>query len=420
MKSYASAVLGAIVLLALSVPAALASWPEGIHGLSTADAVIEGRVLAIRSFQDADTILSEATLSVLAVLSGDVFSDRVTVRYAGGVVDDLGLMVSGEPEFQVGEEVRVDLLREPDGAYRVDGGNAGKVTLGGIGPLYGYGGYHWADSNLPVRYYITAAGTADCSGEHAAIQAALQTWEDVTSSYMDFTYQGTTSKSGQSQDNQNVISWGHTNGSVATTYYWFNPSTKLVFEFDMVFEDNWLWGVGGETNRYDVQDVTTHESGHIFVLGDLYNVADAQKTMYGYVSYGETKKRTLDVDDINGASAIYPDTCAAPGAPALSTPADNAGTNDITPTLAWSAATGATSYRLQVDDSTGFGSPAIDQTQAGTSFTPGAALARGTYYWRVQASNSCGTGAWSSYRTLRIVTFTQMRFLPYVAHNGTR
>ena len=124
----------------MSAPAVLACWPEGIHGLSTADAVVEGRVVAIRSFQDADTILSEATLAVLAVLSGDVFSDRVTVRYAGGVVDDLGLMVSGEPEFQVGEEVRVDLLREPDGAYRVDGGNAGKVTLGGIGPLYGYGG----------------------------------------------------------------------------------------------------------------------------------------------------------------------------------------------------------------------------------------------------------------------------------------
>ena len=126
--------------------------------------------------------------------------------------------------------------------------------------------------------------------------------------------------------------------------------------------------------------------------------------MYGYVSTGEkSKKSTLDVDDINGASAIYPDTCAAPGAPALSTPADNAGTNDITPTLAWArAAPGATSYRLQVDDSTGFGSPAIDQTQAGASFTPGAALARGTYYW-------AGTG-------IQLVRYRRLVELSYAAH----
>ena len=54
----------------------------------------------------------------------------------------------------------------------------------------------------------------------------------------------------------------------------------------------------------------THELGHSLSLGDLYNSADADKTMYGYASSGETKKRTLHQDDIDGITYLYPDTAA--------------------------------------------------------------------------------------------------------------
>lgn len=51
---------------------------------------------------------------------------------------------------------------------------------------YEYCGYKWA--SVPVTYEINENGTPDASGEFTAIQNAFQTWEDVTTQSMDFTY----------------------------------------------------------------------------------------------------------------------------------------------------------------------------------------------------------------------------------------
>jgi hypothetical protein len=56
----------------------------------------------------------------------------------------------------------------------------------------------------------------------------------------------------------------------------------------------------------DVQNVATHESGHSLSLFDLYGGADTDKTMYGIIANGETKKRTLEQDDRDGVAYLYP------------------------------------------------------------------------------------------------------------------
>ncbi len=56
----------------------------------------------------------------------------------------------------------------------------------------------------------------------------------------------------------------------------------------------------------DIQNIGTHEIGHFMGLSDLYSAGDSEKTMYGYGSAGETKKRTLDSDDELGLSYLYP------------------------------------------------------------------------------------------------------------------
>jgi hypothetical protein len=90
-------------------------------------------------------------------------------------------------------------------------------------------------------------------------------------------------------------------------------------------------------------------------------------------------------------------------APLLVSPHGSSATADPTPTYAWNAVVGATSYALSI--SVFGGMEAIDQgtllasavcsgatcsTRAATSLRPG------TYSWRVQPSNSAGTGPWST------------------------
>jgi hypothetical protein len=55
----------------------------------------------------------------------------------------------------------------------------------------------------------------------------------------------------------------------------------------------------------DLQNIATHELGHGVGLGDLDDSDNSEKTMYGYSTWGETKKRTLDLGDITGIKVLY-------------------------------------------------------------------------------------------------------------------
>jgi hypothetical protein len=93
-----------------------------------------------------------------------------------------------------------------------------------------------------------------------------------------------------------------------------------------------------------------------------------------------------------------------PSTPSLMSPSDGSSTCDATPTFDWSPVSGATSYRIQVDNNSGFASPEIDTTTASSDYTPTSALSPGTYYWRVGASNSCGDSSWSGRRSFTILS----------------
>ncbi len=83
-------------------------------------------------------------------------------------------------------------------------------------------------------------------------------------------------------------------------------------------------------------------------------------------------------------------TASAPAAPTNPSPASGATASSLTPTLSWSASTGATSYDVYFGTSS---SPAIAGTTTGESYSPGALTAGGTYYWKVVAKNSAGSAS---------------------------
>ncbi|MDZ3823442.1 MAG: S8 family serine peptidase, partial [Pseudoxanthomonas sp.] len=97
-------------------------------------------------------------------------------------------------------------------------------------------------------------------------------------------------------------------------------------------------------------------------------------------------------------------SAGTPAASTPATPASGATGQPLQPAFTWSAVAGADGYRFELATDPGFGNVVIDTTVPGTSFSPAAPLANSTdYWWRVTASNTCGSSAASavfSFRTL--------------------
>jgi len=101
-----------------------------------------------------------------------------------------------------------------------------------------------------------------------------------------------------------TIIWGYFSGP---------PQLRQIIEFDIMFDIDFTWGDAGvtsettlgDTDVMDLQNIATHEFGHGAGLADLYSSSASEETMYGYSIYGETKKRTLYIGDIEGIKKLY-------------------------------------------------------------------------------------------------------------------
>ena len=165
-----------------------------------------------------------------------------------------------------------------------------------------------------ATYYINTSGGP--SGCLSAIQGGMNTWTNVSTSSFTFYYGGTTTSTAHgTNDGTNIVTFGGLgSGILAENSYWYYTSTGYLVDSDIKFNTNYPWGTTGSASVYDIQNIGTHEHGHSLCLKDLYSSADSEKTMYGHCSAGETKKRTLDNDDIAGIAYLYP---AIPSCPDL-------------------------------------------------------------------------------------------------------
>ena len=83
-----------------------------------------------------------------------------------------------------------------------------------------------------------------------------------------------------------------------------------------------------------------------------------------------------------------------PAAASLTAPANGASNVPALPTFTWSAVAGASSYSIQVSTNAGFTNIVASATGVGDpTWTSNVALNTSTqHFWRVQATNACGTG----------------------------
>ena len=97
--------------------------------------------------------------------------------------------------------------------------------------------------------------------------------------------------------------------TIAVTIVWgyfYGPTfSRELLEWDQIYNTYYQWSDAGEAGKMDFRNINTHELGHSFGLGDLYNSACSLETMYGYADFGETNKQDLNTGDITGINQLY-------------------------------------------------------------------------------------------------------------------
>lgn len=170
---------------------------------------------------------------------------------------------------------------------------------------------YWADNDLPLDFTVY---TKDAPvGAFDAVTPAFAEWDEYTSTeiynppvenYVD------DPPSVEVRDEENTMSWDVIDGPggiIAVCYYWYWVNTKELIEVDIVFDitESWSTFATVPLDKYDVQNIATHELGHTLVLGDLRSPKDGALTMHAYTWLGDDVKRTLGSGDILGIQAIY-------------------------------------------------------------------------------------------------------------------
>jgi hypothetical protein len=227
----------------------------------------------------------------------------------------------------------------------------------------------WVTSD--VLYYINPSGGP--SGNLSAIQASMQTWTDVGTSSFTFLYGGTTTNTAfGTDDGANIVCFGSMGyGILAENRLWFYTNSGQIIDSDIKFNTNYTWATNGSSGAYDVQNVGTHELGHSLSLADLYNAADSEKTMYGYASAGETKKRTLHQDDIDGITYLYPDTTPPTGTITINSGASYTKATDVTLLISCADTEGSCTQMQFSNDNSNWSTPESFATTKAWTLTSG-------------------------------------------------
>lgn len=140
-----------------------------------------------------------------------------------------------------------------------------------------------------------------------SILTSFQSWSSVVSNPIFQQSLGFTYKYWYANDGDNIISIVKFTPReyIGFTAIYYNPNTMEIVDADIVLNGLYKWGTDGSPKSFDVENIMTHEIGHVCGLKDLYEEVFSELTMYGYGSKGETKKRTLEEGDIIGVQYLY-------------------------------------------------------------------------------------------------------------------
>ena len=159
----------------------------------------------------------------------------------------------------------------------------------------------------------------------AEVEQAFVTWEAVPTASIAFQFAGFTSAPPFDDDNLSVFGFEDApdlDRVLGATTFIVDVLTGEIVESDVFFNSVFPWSVNpaGEAGRFDLRSVATHEIGHFIglghsAIGETELRADGTRRVLatGAVMFpitlgrGVVADRTLQPDDIAGASDLYPD-----------------------------------------------------------------------------------------------------------------
>jgi hypothetical protein len=171
-----------------------------------------------------------------------------------------------------------------------------------------------------VNWYMNEAGTADIAAGpdgfastalEEAITVSFDAWNQIDCHNLKLVYGGRTDDDRAATDGRaNIVVWRDdtwfyaSKTAFAITSVTYNPETGYIADADIEMNSQYHdFTIGDRDINIDTQNTLTHEVGHVVGL-DHTPVISA--TMYANAGVGETHKRTLERDDIDGVCSIYP------------------------------------------------------------------------------------------------------------------
>jgi hypothetical protein len=182
-------------------------------------------------------------------------------------------------------------------------------------------------NQLPVHYYVgnVAVPGVSVSQLQATVAASFATWQNVPTATLSSQFAGVTNASAGDGlgDGLSVLGFFSDPAEpdvLGSTSWMVDDVTGEIVESDIFFNSIIPWSVsaGGESGRFDLQSIATHEIGHFWgighsalgetqqVTGGLKVIAKAAVMFPIAFSPANTLDRTLQPDDIAGISDLYP------------------------------------------------------------------------------------------------------------------
>jgi len=177
-----------------------------------------------------------------------------------------------------------------------------------------------------IKYFVTNRSVDGVTAAQlqAVVTQSFGTWTAVPTATMSATFTGFTNAEPVRDDGVTVIgfqSHPELERTLGVTTFTLDRTTGALVEADIFLNSlfDWSTAVNGETNRFDVQSVITHELGHLLGLGHSLlgeteirptggrRVLGKSSVMFPIAyAVGTTQDRVLFDDDKAALSVTYP------------------------------------------------------------------------------------------------------------------